>query len=84
MLAIKDIEIGDMAFFVDGGSALGAVRKITDASVTIYVENAGEFQIPFSAIDSTHSHKIILLQNMMTETFLTATRHAHDGEYDAE
>jgi len=84
MLAIKDIEIGDMAFFVDGGSAIGAVRKITDASVTIYVENAGEFHIPFSAIGSVHSHKIILLQKMMTETFLAATRHAHDGEYDAE
>ena len=84
MLAIENIEIGDMAFFVDGGPAIGAVRNITNGSVSIYVENAGEFHIPFSAIGSRHSHKVILLHKLMTERFLVATRHAHDAEFDAE
>ena len=73
-----------MAFFVDGASVSVAVRTIVCASVTSSVEHCGELQITFSAIDSTHSHRMILLQKMMTETFLTAARHAHDGEYDAE
>jgi hypothetical protein len=82
--AFNDIEIGDMAFFVDGGAAVGAVRKISNGSVSIYVENAGEFYIPNSSISSVHSHKVILIHKMMTEQFLLATRHAHEGEHDAE
>lgn len=82
MQIIEGIEIGDMAFYRDGGVAIGAVQKLTNNSVCIYVENAGEFNIPFSAISSTHSHKVILLHDLMTETFLAATRHAHDDEDD--
>ena len=84
MSGIKNIEIGDMAFFVDGGAAVGAVRKISNGSVSIYVENAGEFYIPYSSIASVHSHKVILNHEVMTAQFLLATRHAHEGEHDAE
>lgn len=84
MSEIKEIEIGDMAFFVDGGAAVGAIRKISNGSVSIYVENAGEFYIPNSSIRSVHSHKVILNHEMMTAQFLLATRHAHEGEHDAE
>ena len=84
MQLIENIEVGDMAFFIDGGGAVGAVRKLSDSSVSIYVENAGEFNIPFWAIGSTHSNKVILLHNLMTEKFLAATRHAHDGEQDPD
>ena len=47
MQLIENIEVGDKAFFIDGGAAVGAVRKLSDSSVSIYVENAGEFNIPF-------------------------------------
>ena len=84
MQLIENIEIGDMAFFIDGGAAVGAVQKLSDSSVSIYVENAGESNIPFWAIGSTHSNKVILLHNLMTENFLTATRHAHDDEHSTD
>lgn len=84
MQTIENIEIGDKAFFMDGGTAVGAVRKLADSSVSIYVENAGEFNIPFWAIGATHSHKVILLHNLMTENFLAATRHAHNDEHDPD
>ena len=84
MQLIENIEVGDMAFFIDGGAAVGAVRKLSDSSVFIYVENAGEFNIPFWAIGSTHSHKVILVPDLMTEIFLAATRYAHDDELDPE
>ena len=84
MQLIENIEVGDMAFLIDGGVAVGAVRKLSDSSVSIYVENAGEFNIPFWAIGSTHSHKVILLHSLMTENFLAATRHAHDDEQDPD
>ena len=84
MLLIENIEVGDMAFFMDGGAAVGAVRKLSDSSISIYVEKAGEFNIPFWAIGSTHSHKVILLHSLMNENFLAATRHAHDDEQDPD
>jgi len=57
------IEIGYQAFVSDGGEEFGAVRAISPdgrPELVIYVENAGDFVVPLSAVESVHSQKVIL------------------------
>jgi streptomycin 6-kinase len=74
------IEVGFMAFLADGREGIGAVRALARDSVTIYVENAGEFSVPFSAVKDVHDQKVILDARKLDRAFLTAVGHAHDGE----
>ena len=57
------IEIGYQAFVSDGGEEFGAVRAVSPKGrpeLVIYVENAGDFVVPLSAVESVHSQKVIL------------------------
>jgi hypothetical protein len=58
----EKIEIGFQAYVSDGGEEFGAVRAIGDhrSELVIYVENAGGFAVPFDAVESVHSGKVIL------------------------
>jgi hypothetical protein len=58
----EEIEIGFQAYVSDGGEEFGAVRAIGDhrGELIIYVENAGDFAVPFDAVESVHSGKVIL------------------------
>ena len=59
----KRSEIGFRRPYVsDGGEEFGAVRAIGDhrGELIIYVENAGDFAVPFDAVESVHSGKVIL------------------------
>ena len=47
------IEIGYQAFVSDGGEEFGAVREVSPngrPELVIYVENAGDFVVPLSAV----------------------------------
>ena len=49
------IEIGYQTFVSDGGEEFGAVREVSPngrPELVIYVENAGEFVVPLSAVDA--------------------------------
>jgi hypothetical protein len=65
---------------VRAGKGIGAVRQVGDASLTLYVENAGEFVVPFSAIKSVHDQKVVLSPNLLDKALLEAVSHAHDRE----
>jgi hypothetical protein len=57
------IEIGYRTFVSDGGEEFGAVREVSPngrPELVIYVENAGEFVVPLSAVEAVHSQKVIL------------------------
>jgi hypothetical protein len=57
------IEIGYQAFVSDGGEEFGAVRAVSPNArpeLVIYVENARDFVMPLSAVESVHSQKVIL------------------------
>jgi hypothetical protein len=57
------IEIGYQTFVSDGGEEFGAVREVSPngrPELVIYVENAGEFVVPLSAVEAVHSQKVIL------------------------
>ena len=49
----EEIEIGFQPYVSDGGEEFGAVRAIGDhrGELIIYVENAGDFAVPFDAVD---------------------------------
>lgn len=74
------IEVGDMVFIAEGPEGIGAVRYIHKDAFVLYVENAGEFDIPAAAIVSTHDRKVIVDPARLPRGLLQAVGHAHDGE----
>ena len=62
-MAAEAIQIGFEVFLHDGAKPFGAVREITSRGrpeLVIYVENAGDFAVPLSAVRDVHSDKVIL------------------------
>jgi len=76
----EQIEIGYMAFVAEGREGIGAVRGVTPVTVVIYVENAGEFIVPMTAVRSVHDHKVMLNPRLLDEALLRAIGHVHDSE----
>ena len=76
----EKIEEGFMVFIVDGADGVGAVEQVSAKSITVYVENAGEFEVPRSAIKDVHSEKVILEPKLLDRSFLKAIGHQHDSE----
>jgi hypothetical protein len=74
------IEAGFMAFLAEGREGIGAVRGVTDRQIVVYVENAGEFVVPRSAVKSVHDQKVILNPGLLDKELLQAVGHAHDRE----
>ena len=78
----EEIEIGFQAYVSDGREEFGAVRAIADTrgELVIYVENAGDFAVPFEAVESVHSGKVILNCAKLDQRLRRAIGHAHDAE----
>ena len=77
------IEVGYQTFVSDGGEEFGAVRAVSPAGrpeLVIYVENAGEFVVPLSAVEAVHSQKVILNCAKLGQQLRRAIGHAHDAE----
>jgi hypothetical protein len=78
-----DIRVGYAAFLKDGGDSVGSVHQVSPdgrLEIVIYVENAGDFVVPFSAIKDAHSGKVILDVAKLPAKLRSAIRHAHDSE----
>jgi hypothetical protein len=78
----EKIEIGFQAYVSDGREEFGAVRAIADSrgELVIYVENAGDFAVPFEAVESVHSGKVVLSCVKLEPRLRRAIGHAHDAE----
>ena len=76
----EKIEEGFMAFLVDGKDGIGAVREVNTTSLVIYIENAGEFVVPRSAVKDVHSQKVLLKPELLDKRLLKAIGHVHDSE----
>ncbi len=76
------IEVGFQTFISDGGEEFGAVRAISRDGklLTVYVENAGEFTVPASAVVSVQSEKVTLDCGKLEPRLRQAIGHAHDAE----
>jgi hypothetical protein len=79
----ENIQVGYQAFVSDGGEEFGAVRQVSpngEPVLVIYVENAGEFVVPFEAVASVHSQKVVLECSKLDARLRRAIGHAHDAE----
>ena len=74
------IEIGYQAFVSDGAEEFGAVRGVSRSAVVVYVENAGDFEIPLEAVSAVHSKKVIFDCGKLDKRIRRAIGHAHDAE----
>jgi hypothetical protein len=79
----EEIEVGYQAFVSDGGEVFGAVRQVAPhgrPELVIYVENAGDFVVPLTAVEAVHSQKVILTCGKLEPQLREAIGHAHDAE----
>ena len=76
----KDLPV----FLHDGDVAIGAVRGMSGNDVIIYIENAGDFTLPRSAVKDEHEHKVILDGSMLDAKARTAIGRAHASEDDED
>lgn len=82
-MTLPNIEIDFQVFISDGGQAIGAVRQVAPfgrPELDIYVENAGDFTVPITAIASVHANKVILDASKLDPKLRRAIGHAHDAE----
>ncbi|OAN59572.1 hypothetical protein [Sphingomonas sp. TDK1] len=76
----EGIEEGFMAFVSDGSEGIGAVRLVRPDALVIYVENAGEFVVPLTAVRDVYAQKVILECRKLPHDIRKAIGHAHDVE----
>ena len=79
----QNIEVGYQAFVSDGGEEFGAVRQVRpngEPVLVVYVENAGDFQVPLDAVASVHDQKVVLECGQLDARLRRAIGHAHDAE----
>jgi hypothetical protein len=80
---MEDIREGFEVFAHDGEKAFGAVRQVAPRGrreLVIYVENAGDFVVPVSAVKDVHAQKVILDRGKLDPRLRAAIDHAHDAE----
>ncbi len=82
-MANEPIREGFDVFVHDGDKAFGAVRQVSPhgrAELVIYVENAGDFTVPLTAVASVDSGKVVLNCGRLEHRLRKAIGHAHEGE----
>lgn len=78
----EQIREGFMVFVTDGDEGIGSVREIRHGlpELLIYIENAGDFVAPLSAVKAVHSGKVILDMDQLDPRLRDAICHARDSE----
>jgi hypothetical protein len=77
------IENDFQVFVSDSDEEVGAVRYVAPQGrpeLIVYVENAGEFTVPLTAVQSVASGKVILDCSKLDVVLRRAIGHAHDAE----
>jgi hypothetical protein len=77
---MQDIQEEFDVFAHDGDMAFGAVRRVTEDAIEIYVENAGDFTIPRAAIREVHDGKVVVDSGQLEPRLQDAIRRARLGE----
>jgi hypothetical protein len=75
----KDFEV----FVHDGDKAVGAVRDVMPngrAEIVVYVENAGDFVVPLTAVHDVIAERVVLNCAKLDDRLRRAIGHAHDSE----
>jgi hypothetical protein len=76
----EKIREGFDVFLADGKKSFGAVRQVRKTELVVYIENAGDFEIPLSAVKDAEAQKVILDAGKLDPKLKEAIRRAHSGE----
>ncbi len=76
----EPIEPGFMVFLKEGSEGIGAVRRVSDQSFVVYIENAGEFTLPVKDVLKVHDQKVLVDAHRLPAELLEAIRHVHERE----
>ena len=78
----EKIAVGFQTFVSNRPEEFGAVREISrdGRNLTIYVENAGDFVVPVSAVVSVQSEKVTFDYKKLDPKLRSAIGHAHERE----
>jgi hypothetical protein len=76
----EKIREGFDVFVHDAGESFGAVRQVGPSAIVVYIENAGDFTVPLSAVKEVHDEKVILDCGKLDSDLRKAIGHAHEGE----
>ena len=82
-MASENVQEGFEVFVADDAEAFGAVRQVRPQGrpeLVVYVENAGDFIVPLSAITAVHAQKVIVNRGKLDRRLRQAIGHAHDAE----
>jgi hypothetical protein len=82
-MADEPIQQGFEVFVSDDNKPFGAVREVSPhgrPELVVYVENAGDFTIPLTAVKAVHSQKVIVDCDRLDRRLRRAIGHAHDAE----
>jgi hypothetical protein len=78
------LEVGEgyEVFLADGQKAFGAVREVSHnrQDIIVYVENAGDFVIPATAVTGVHAQKVIVDRRKLDPRLIEAILRAHSAE----
>ncbi|MDP3740567.1 MAG: hypothetical protein Q8R02_24485 [Hyphomonadaceae bacterium] len=78
----ETIRVDLPVFLHDGDVTIGAVRDVGPDKIDIYIENAGDFSIPRSAVHEVHFNKVILDGRKLDQKVRDAIARAHVAEDD--
>ena len=82
-MTTERIQAGFDVFIHNGDKAVGAVRQVApdgNREIVIYVENAGDFVVPLSAVKEVISEKVVLYDANLSLELRQAIGHIHDVE----
>ena len=80
----ESIRVEHPVFLHDGEIAFGAVRAVHKGDLIIYIENAGDFTVPMSAVQDVHDAKVILDGAKLDRKIHDAIGRAHASEDDED
>jgi hypothetical protein len=72
--------LGDQVYIDEAGEAFGSIRDIGAASLRIYVEGAGDFEVSDEAVAAVHDGKVLLSPGRLNSVLRAAIRRAHVSE----
>lgn len=79
-MKLSQIERDWQVFAKEGVVGIGAVRRVAEDHITIYIEGFGDVRVKPEQIASVHDSKVVLNPSKMSEDVRSAIEHAHDQE----